>query len=420
MKRIVLFLLMLCALVGQSFAAYFYGKLNIVSNIAEAGGLHATDGTTVTAPTTKDGYTFGGSYSLSVDGYALAWNNSLTINFTAYAIANEGYTFKGWASDVEGQTMLSTANSYTSSYVSTSKSQSSPTEHTIYAIFEKATVTISESAVPEAGKSYYLLNLGTSTFLRATADATAMTNEKSEATVFTFSGATSTTLSYTVDGETYYYGQSKGNFDQSQSASSACNWTIESLSTGGYYLWNRNGDNYNRYIMVNTDGGMSFARQKFSNPYRTWLLVDADLLVEAKMTITDAHYGTFIAPFDVQIPLGVSASKVDGVTSIGVVQTTEIADVIPANTPVIVYSETPLQKTFAGISTAEQDSYTAGLLTGVYCSTVAPVGSFVLQKQSTGMGFYVVESVTPTIAPNRCYLNLPPSAAKAFVFGDEE
>lgn len=401
----MLFLLVLGALASDSLAATYYGRLNVVPNITEAGGLFAADGKDAAAPSTFDGYTFDAPYILNVGTYTWAWDKSLTMNYTVHAIARDGYSFKGWATDIDGTNILGTANAYTSSYVSTSTSQSSPTEHTIYAIFEKATVQISESAVPEAGKSYYLLNLGTSKFLKATGSEAGLADNKSQATVFTFSGDASTTLSYTDNGESYYLNQSKGNFASTTNAGQACNWTVVSVATGGYLLWNKNGDNYNRYLMVNNNNGLSFARQGISEPYRTWILVDADKLVDVKMSIGEAKYATFIAPFDVMIPIGVSAFVVDGVTSLGIVRTTQIADVIPANTPVVLSSESPVQKTFSGLNTATSESYTTGILTGVYSQTPAPVGSHVLQKQGEAVGFFEVVSTIPTVAPNRCYIS---------------
>ena len=72
-----------------------------------------------------------------------------------------------------------------------------------------------------------------------------------------------------------------------------------------------------------------------------------------------------------------------------------------------------------GKSTAEEDSYTVGLLTGVYEDTPAPVGSYVLQNNNDKVGFYkVAEGSQPSVPANKCYLTAPASSAKALSLGD--
>ena len=136
------------------------------------------------------------------------------------------------------------------------------------------------------------------------------------------------------------------------------------------------------------------------------------------MTIGAAKYSTFIAPFDVEIPEGVTATKIMGAE--GATLTEEAVEgTIPANTPVVLYSESTVNQEFTGVSTAVNDSYTVGLLTGVYTDTDAPLGSYVLQKQGDKVGFFqVTASATPKVRANRAYLTAPAtSEVKAFYFG---
>ena len=61
-------------------------------------------------------------------------------------------------------------------------------------------------------------------------------------------------------------------------------------------------------------------------------------------------------------------------------------------------------------------------LTGVYETTLAPVGSYVLQKNDNKVGFYqVAEDKQPTITANHAYLTAPAGAEArvAFFFDDE-
>ena len=141
----------------------------------------------------------------------------------------------------------------------------------------------------------------------------------------------------------------------------------------------------------------------------------------ATMSISDAQYSTFIAPFDVELPEGVAASKITGVE--GNVLTEEAVEgTILANTPVVLYSEIPVSKTFYGQNIATAETYTAGLLTGVYNDTQVAVGNYVLlRKKTTGhVGFYLVGETLPTIKANSCYLTVPASSAPMFSFGRGE
>ena len=136
---------------------------------------------------------------------------------------------------------------------------------------------------------------------------------------------------------------------------------------------------------------------------------------QVTMSISDAKYSTFIAPFDVEIPTGVEVAKITGVE--GNVLTEEaVTGSIPANTPVVLYSETPVSETFSGLSLATADSYKVGYLTGVYTDTEVQAGNYVLvRKKDTGhVGFYLVGETLPTIKANSCYLTVDGSAAPMF------
>ena len=140
------------------------------------------------------------------------------------------------------------------------------------------------------------------------------------------------------------------------------------------------------------------------------------------VTVSDAKYATFVAPFDVKMPAAITASTVETVgekydtmldlTAVG-------NNLVPANTPVILSSEDAQDRVAYGVAapaTAE-----AGLLIGVYEDTEAPVGSYVLQSHEGVVGMYQVEAGTqPTVGAGRAYLNVPAgSDIKAFFFDSE-
>lgn len=149
--------------------------------------------------------------------------------------------------------------------------------------------------------------------------------------------------------------------------------------------------------------------------FRLYYLGEADS-VSMKISGT-AHYGTFIAPFDVTLPEGIEAYGCSS-TNGEKLELTSMNGTIPANTPAIVYSENAVNQKFYGLGTSENDEYTVGYLTGVYVEQQAPVDSYVLQDHDGVVKFYIVDDSydQPTIRPNRCYLSLDGTEVKAFGF----
>ena len=132
----------------------------------------------------------------------------------------------------------------------------------------------------------------------------------------------------------------------------------------------------------------------------------------------EAKYGTFCAPYAVEVPADVQAYTVPSVATNGKLTLTEVANTIPANTPVVLYAEAGLEavETFG---VAEDGTPVAGLLTGVFEETTAPAGSYVLQNLNEKVGFYQVAAGSqPTVGANRCYLTAS-SSIKAFFFDED-
>jgi hypothetical protein len=135
---------------------------------------------------------------------------------------------------------------------------------------------------------------------------------------------------------------------------------------------------------------------------------------------SEAKYGTFCAPFAVDVPGNVQVYTVASAAASGLLTLEEVTKIIPANTPVVLFAESGLENTdFFGL--AEAGTPTAGMLTGVYESTPAPAGSYVLQNLSGKVGFYqVAEGMQPVVGAGRCYLNAPASGVKAFFFSEDD
>ncbi len=143
--------------------------------------------------------------------------------------------------------------------------------------------------------------------------------------------------------------------------------------------------------------------------YHTYTIQFAKSVI---MAVTAAQWSTFMAPFEVEVPAGVTASKVTGTEESGMLVLTPVGNKIPANTPVVLNSSNVLNKTVSGVSD-DTKTKTEGLLTGVNEATKVTTG-YVLQNLDGRVGFYQI-SGEMTIPANRAYLNTT-SNVKGFYF----
>lgn len=141
---------------------------------------------------------------------------------------------------------------------------------------------------------------------------------------------------------------------------------------------------------------------------------------QASVGITiDNKFATRIFPFTPELPSGVKAYSC--AETEGDVLTLEEVTEPAANTPYILYAENGYSgDALTGYGTATADSYTTGLLTGVYTSTPAPVGSYVLQNNNEGLAFYKVGEGQPTVGAYRAYLTVPNNNARALFFSFDD
>ena len=141
---------------------------------------------------------------------------------------------------------------------------------------------------------------------------------------------------------------------------------------------------------------------------------------EVELSVTDAQYSTFMAPFAAELPAGVQAYTVTGISADNTIVMEEQKS-IAANTPVVLYSENVVSEKLTGVSLAEAATYTVGLLTGVYAPVQITEGYVLQNSQEEGVAFYVVEpTFAMTVPANRAYLTAPSTTeAKVISFGDE-
>ncbi len=182
---------------------------------------------------------------------------------------------------------------------------------------------------------------------------------------------------------------------------------------------------------VKEDGVLKYGIQNITIG-ANWFVIDLESITytsaqqattDVTLAVTDAKWATFIAPFDVTIPEGVTVYTVDDYEKSGehkgLLTMTEVTNTIAANTPVLLNAESPVNTTVSGVSTAEGMNYTTGLLTGVY-GNLEITNGYVLQNQTeNGIGFYAVSTDNKiTIPANHAYLSVTDGEVKAFFFGD--
>ena len=131
----------------------------------------------------------------------------------------------------------------------------------------------------------------------------------------------------------------------------------------------------------------------------------------ALIEIGNSKWATFVSSIEAPLPEGVKAYTADNVSPTGLIGMSLIADqgeCVPANTPVLLYSDIPVREEVIGRKYAPIAETRNGLLVGVQGgSKAAPVGSWVLQDLDEGVGFYQVadaETVEIYVPSGKAYL----------------
>ena len=233
------------------------------------------------------------------------------------------------------------------------------------------------------------------------------TTDEAEALVY-FDG---TTLRNVSNGG--YYSSSANTWSWAEKANAK---TIEFSSTqiGKYIV--KCGDRYLYDADSNVDSGTSLPATTHAQypRYTSWILESAEASA-ANMRISDAGWATFWAPFAVEVPAGVKAYTGELVEN-SWVRMIELDGVIPANAGVVVAGEefnADLAPVEPQPNLAAESCYT-GNTTGKVMNV--PAGVYLLQKQDDVVGWYKVEGEGFTLAPNRCYLNVPdPNNSRPFI-----
>lgn len=146
------------------------------------------------------------------------------------------------------------------------------------------------------------------------------------------------------------------------------------------------------YWCINAAGGEYFLNE-WNKPNQTNYLSGAwSAVIATELKTTNEGYalGTFSAPYNVELPTGVSAyiATQNNTTSITLQELTLTNNVLPANTPVVLRSETegfyPMKQTATEASAINS----VNLLKGTGSERTLSSGAFILSSNNGEVGFY--------------------------------
>lgn len=141
----------------------------------------------------------------------------------------------------------------------------------------------------------------------------------------------------------------------------------------------------------------------------------------AEYKVTEVGWATFIVPFDYDKPEGLTIYECTSVNEDGKLVVEE-RDYLKANTPYLLKGGEANQ-ILEGYAAKHVDTYTNGVMTGVYSDQKAPVNSYILlnHPDEVGLAFYFVpDGITAYVDANRCYVNPRAGGLKSILFPDDE
>ena len=140
--------------------------------------------------------------------------------------------------------------------------------------------------------------------------------------------------------------------------------------------------------------------------------------------LTSAGWGTIIIPFYCEKIGDFTIYECTHVNESGVLVMEE-RDCFKANTPYLLKGTKGEEMLclFDGYAPYHKDSYTNGVMTGVYSAQEPPADSYILQNHPdmAGLAFYhVTAGKGVTVSANRCYINPQSGGFKSILFPDDE
>ena len=192
-------------------------------------------------------------------------------------------------------------------------------------------------------------------------------------------------------------------------------------TTAPYRLFNTASSAY-----ISANGANDSGFYTANSSYKNYQIVSA-AEHECTLTVTDAKWATFIAPFDAELPSGVTAYSCSSVDTDNNLQLVK-AESLKANTPYILYAENAVSSNLSGYACATAKTYTAGALTGTFEkieSLAKNANNYVLQKQTVDgaeeVAFFLVKDDNVICNANRAYLTVAnANGVEAFHFAGEK
>ncbi|SFW24446.1 Chitobiase/beta-hexosaminidase C-terminal domain-containing protein [Prevotellaceae bacterium HUN156] len=170
-----------------------------------------------------------------------------------------------------------------------------------------------------------------------------------------------------------------------------------------------------------------FVRISYGSSSAIRAIDDISLQVNDKATVTDAKYATFCSTHD--LDFSATGIKVYKAASDGTkVNLTEIEDgIVPANTGVVLFSETAQSNVAIPVTTADATAdFSDNELIGINAKTkVAEAGAngktnYILSNETAGVGFYKAAAAGANLAAHKAYLSTSASATSRDFLGFED
>ncbi len=324
------------------------------------------------------------------------------------------------------QTAITTADAVTSDY-----STAATTLQTAMNTYKKTTTGLQ---MPEDGKVYRIYALwanGTKVY--------AVNDNKIATTKYYTSGSTSTRTDNTdlwvMQKVGAYYTMASATADrvftylQSGSSKNTASTTIYVASKNVINLGalNLNPGNNSVNIVMKSDG--NYLDQYTGNSTNSgdwcseWYFEEVTDFAGQDVNFTASNdgknYATLNLPYAVTLPTGVTAYKTDNVTDteVSLTEYKTAGQVLPANTPVLLISDTEGSKTFAPAAYVASES--TGFEGTLGATAVTTSGAYILAKAADEVKFYLLSSSNNTVNANKAYLviNSANSQALSFNFG---
>ena len=396
--------------------------------------------------------TLGCSTDLSFDGFQLDANGheietelgataqyqmnvpsgeTVDISIPIYALAkpkNDFYKFTGWKTAETDENYISTNGLYQlNATFEPGTTEGSPTV-TLVAEFTQI-----YTDAPDDGP-YALYNPENGVYMTSDGTSNSVTPDPTQATIYTFDsfegGLFDNNEYTTLQFGDNYVGQ---NIGSSSNSGNTTNWIVVK-SGNGYTLHvsvreRESIISYplrNRYIT--TDGNNISFPDGGNGNNSIWMFIKEEhmnsIIAENTALLAvnaNVGYGTFVAPFDVTLPTGVTAFTVTGfegsTLTLNNAPTTSEGKLL-ANTAVILKSTSNVYETVFGAAYGVENEHSGKYLVGTYERTAVPEGSYLLQYQNNYAAFFLVDGTNGTLysGKNRAYLtNVPQEGSEGEV-----